>query len=83
MTDEALKNLVVKALFEVAPDLENEAIDPDESFRNQFEIDSMDLLNFIIKIHEATGVDIPEADYPKFTTLTSCVYYLKQHGQGE
>ncbi len=82
MTDEELKNLVVKALFEVAPDLEGEDVDPDESFRDQFEIDSMDLLNFIIKIHEATGVDIPEKDYPKLTTLVGCVAYLKHHRQG-
>jgi len=76
MSDDELKELVTRALFEVAPDLEGEAIEPEESFRDQFEIDSMDLLNFIIRLHEATGVDIPEKDYSQLTTLSGCVSYL-------
>ncbi len=77
MSDDELKELVTHALFGVAPDLEGETIDPEESFRDQFEIDSMDLLNFIIRLHEATGVDIPEKDYPQLATLSGAVAYLK------
>jgi len=77
MTDDQLKDLVTQALFDIAPDLEGEAIDPAESFRDQFEIDSMDLLNFVIKLHEKTGVDIPEKDYPQLATLSGCITYLK------
>ena len=36
----------------------------------------MDILNLAIAIHEATGVDIPEADYPQMTSLNGCVAYL-------
>jgi acyl carrier protein len=38
----------------------------------------MDFLNFIIALHEATGVDIPEADYPMLETLEGCVAYLQK-----
>jgi acyl carrier protein len=50
------------------------------AFRDQFEIDSMDFLNFIIALHEATGVDIPEVDYPLLETLGGCVAYIQEKG---
>lgn len=28
-------------------------------------------------IHEETGLDIPEADYPKIASLNQCVAYLQ------
>lgn len=72
-----LSELVERALFEVAPDLQGEAIDPEMPFRDQFEFDSMDFLNFIIELHKASGEEIPEADYPQLASLKDCVSYLK------
>ena len=46
------------------------------AFRDQLDLDSMDLLNFVIGLHTALGVDIPEADYSKLATLDGCVDYL-------
>jgi acyl carrier protein len=43
----------------------------------QIDLDSMDLLNLVIAIHEATGVDIPEADYPEMASLDGCAAYLR------
>ena len=40
----------------------------------------MDLLHFAVGIHEQTGIDIPEADYPKLTTLESGLSYLERRG---
>ena len=48
MTDADIAALVRRTLFEVAPDLEGEEIEPDTPFRDQFEIDSMDFLNFFL-----------------------------------
>jgi acyl carrier protein len=36
----------------------------------------MDLLNVAIALHERTGVEIPEVDYPKLASLDSAVAYL-------
>ena len=36
----------------------------------------MDMLNFVVGLHEALGVEIPEADYPKLATLDGCVEQL-------
>ena len=49
---------------------------PDVSFRDQLDLDSMDHLNFVIALHAALQVEIPEADYPKLATLDACVNYL-------
>ncbi len=76
MTDDATEK-VLAALYEVAPEAEGEEIDPKVNLRDQFDIDSVDFLNFVIALHKATGVDIPEADYPKLTTIDAAAAYLK------
>jgi acyl carrier protein len=79
MTDKEITELVKRTLYSVAPDIEGEDIAPDETFADQFEIDSMDFLNFIIGLHKATSVEIPETDYPKLATLTGTIAYLRSH----
>lgn len=82
MTDAELADLVKSSLFRVAPDLEGEEMVPDVPFRDQFEVDSMDLLNFVIALHKATGIDIPERDYARLETLSGCIAYLRAKGYG-
>lgn len=77
MTEAELTELVKRKLYQVAPEIEGEDIAPDEPFTDQFEIDSMDLLNFVIALHKATGLDIPEADTPRLSTLEGAVAYLQ------
>ena len=36
----------------------------------------MDFLNVVVGLHEATAVEIPEADYPRLFTLTGMAAYL-------
>ncbi len=73
---EDFEGVVKDALFSVAPDLEGEKIDPDKTFRDQFEIDSIDFLNFVIRLSKASGIDIPEEDYPELESLQDAVAYL-------
>ncbi len=75
-TREEITTTVLRALGEIAPEADLAAIKPDVSFRDQLDIDSMDFLNFVIAVHEALHVEIPEADYPKLITLNGCVGYL-------
>ena len=76
MSPEQLRNIVLQALSEVAPELEPENLDPQVELRNQLDLDSMDFLNFVLGLHKALSVDIPEADYRKLATLDACVAYL-------
>lgn len=84
MTSEAVKQAVLRALGNIAPEADLSALKPDVPFRDQLDMDSMDFLNFVIALHEALRVDIPETDYPKLATLNGCVEYLSQrsgHGR--
>jgi len=76
LTTDEIAATVLRMLGEIAPEADLTRIKPDVSFRDQLDIDSMDFLNFVIAVHEALYVEIPEADYPKLATLNGCVEYL-------
>ena len=78
MNEQELQALVLRALRKIAPEADPSRIDPNESLRDQLDIDSMDFLNFLIALHETIGVDIPESDSPRLSTLRSIVEYLAQ-----
>jgi len=75
MPDE-IRQTVLRLLGEIAPETDLTALKPGVSFRDQLDIDSMDFLNFVIMIHKTFGLEIPEADYPKYGTLNGCVEQL-------
>ena len=58
------------------PEADLTQLNPTRRLRDQLDIDSMDLLNFVIGLHKELHVEIPEADYPKLATLQGCVDYL-------
>jgi hypothetical protein len=41
-----------------------------------YDLDSMDVLNFMIALHASLGVDVPESDYVTLASLNSAVDYL-------
>ena len=71
-----LEGVVLKAIAAVAPEADTSALDPRAPLREALDLDSMDFLNFVIELHNALLVDIPERDYPKMSTLEGCVNYL-------
>jgi acyl carrier protein len=79
MTEDDARQIVLKVLGDIAPEAELDTIEPQTSFRDQFDIDSVDFLNFVIALHEATNVEIPEADYPKLQSLDGAAAYLVAH----
>lgn len=70
------RTIVLAALATVAPEVDGNALRDDTPLRSQVDIDSVDYLNFLIAVHEATGVDIPETDYAQIVTLAGLVDYL-------
>jgi acyl carrier protein len=79
VTDDPLATKVRAALSEVAPDVDA-AVAADADFHDDLGLDSMDTLNLTIALHEATGIDIPEVDYPRITSIATCVAYLRARG---
>jgi acyl carrier protein len=79
---EEIRQTVLRVLTAIAPEIDAASIDPQIDWRDQLDIDSVDLLNFVVGIHQALDVDIPEEDYPKLSSLERCVEYLAARGAG-
>ena len=75
-TRDEITTTVLRALGEIAPEADLTGLRPEVGFREQLDLDSMDFLNFVIAVHEALHVEIPEADYPRMSSLSGCVEYL-------
>ena len=76
MTEAQLKETIFKALGQIAPEADLSTLGPDDNIRETLDIDSFDHLNFLIGLHEALGVEIPEGDYGQLTTLADIIRYL-------
>lgn len=82
-TREQIRQTLFEVLGAIAPEVEPATIDPGKPLRDQVDLDSMDWLNVIIRLHEILGIDIPEADYAELATLNSTVAYLaRRSGAG-
>jgi acyl carrier protein len=76
MTKDEIREIVLHALGQIAPEADMSQIKPNLRLRDQLDMDSMDLLNFVVGLHKELHVEIPEADYPRLATLNGCVDYL-------
>lgn len=77
MTRDDAMALVRTAIREVAPEADLGDIEPHETIQEALDMDSIDFLNFVIGLHDRTGLEIPERDYPELATLDGCVGYLE------
>jgi acyl carrier protein len=77
MDERAIRDALFAALRTVAPEASPGELAIDEPLRDQVDLDSMDFLNFLVRLHETFGVDVPEADYAKLVTLSDFVAYLQ------
>jgi len=78
MDRERLAQKVLELLTEVAPDVDPATVIPGVAFRDQFDFDSMDTLNFAIALNRELGVEVPETEYARLASLDNCVEYLQE-----
>jgi acyl carrier protein len=78
MTAEEIRQVVVEELSNIAPETDPASIDPNADVRDALDIDSMDVLNFVIALHKRLQLDIPELDYPKLHTVAGATAYLTE-----
>lgn len=82
MERQALRNTVIATLRGVAPEVVDSDLAGGRPLREQVDLDSMDWLHFLIGLHQALQVDIPEADYGRLHTLDDLLDYLTLKLQG-
>jgi len=71
-----MREIVLRVLGNIAPEVDLASLDPDGNLRDQMDVDSVDFLNFAIGLHNELGIEIPDNDVPKLLTLNGCVSYL-------
>jgi acyl carrier protein len=77
MDETALRQTVFATLRRIAPEVAPAELAPDRPLRDQVDLDSIDWLNFLLGLHDALGVEIPETDYAALVTLDDLVAYLR------
>ena len=76
MTIDEIKRAIIKQILEIAPDVEENEIEPNESIQRSLEIDSFDFLKILTALKVELGVEVPEADYGKVDTLEHMADYF-------
>jgi acyl carrier protein len=80
MNQQQIEDLILRILGQIAPEAELQDIRPEVRFRDQFEFDSVDFLNFALTLQEELRLHIPEEDFPLLGTLGGCLRYLLSRG---
>lgn len=78
MTPDELRQAVLAALHDIAPEADLSGLAPDAPIRDQLDIDSIDFMRLLIGLNEKLHVDVPEADYPHVASLNGLLQYLGQ-----
>ena len=78
MTEAEAKTLIRDVLGDIAPEIDSAGVSGNEDLREALDLDSMDFMNFVVALHERTGIDIPETDYPRLQTLDGAAAYLSR-----
>ena len=68
--------LLARLLHGVAPEVDLDEIDPEAALQEEAELDSMDFLNLVTALHDETGIEVPERDYPLIATIDGFVAYV-------
>jgi acyl carrier protein len=78
MTRDELRRALLDCLARIAPETDVAALQPEVRLRDQVDLDSVDWLNFLVAVHTATGIEIPDADAARLTTLDQLIEYCER-----
>ncbi len=76
MTSDEIRSTLLRCLGDVAPEIADEEIEDDADLRDELDLDSMDILRWVQGIHKALGVEIPEEDYSKISSIEDATAYV-------
>ena len=79
MNNEQARQAIFEVLGEIAPEVDPATVDDSSDLTEQLDLDSMDYLNWMLGINQATGVEIPQRDVSRFLTIDGAVEYLVTH----
>lgn len=71
-----VRQIVMDIIEDVALDEDLSNLDDDVALREQLDLDSMDFLDIVMELKKRHKVEVPQEDYPRLATMSSCVEYL-------
>ena len=71
---EKVKNIIVEQLG-----VDEEEVTPDASFVDDLGADSLDTVELVMAFEEEFGIEIPDEDAEKITTVQQAVDYINSH----
>lgn len=77
MTRQEIRQVVLDIIAELAPDDDLSTLKDEVRIRDQVSLDSMDFLDIIMELRKRYGVQVPEEDYMKLSTMQGCMDYLE------
>lgn len=82
LTTETARRVLVEMLCEIAPDVDEASLADDTDLYDDLGLDSMDVLNLADGLHGRTGIEVPEIDYPRLSTVGTATRYLVDRATG-
>ena len=76
MNTATIEQQVLTVFLQVAPDVDSARLKRDVPFRDQYDFDSMDTLNFAIGLHERFDIDVPETQYRELASLAKATTFV-------
>ncbi len=73
---------ILNKIQEIAADrlgVDESDVTPEASFREDLEADSLDLVELIMELEEQFGMEIPDEEAEKITTVEEAVDYVQEH----
>jgi acyl carrier protein len=79
VSDTEIRDQVVEELLAIAPEIDEGDLSDTELLRDQVDLDSMDWLNFLVRLHKRFDVEIPESEYGSLRTIDDLTSYIGAH----
>jgi len=73
---------ILERIREIAADrlgVDEGEVTPEASFREDLEADSLDLVELIMELEEQFGMEIPDEEAERITTVDEAVSYVTEH----
>ena len=76
VSEKEVREAILEILSEIVERSDLDELQDDVPFSDQFELDSMDMLDVPLGLRKRFELPIPDSDYPQLQTMNSTVAYI-------
>lgn len=73
---EKVKEIIVEEL-----DVDEQEVTPEASFVDDLRADSLDVVELVMRFEEVFGIEIPDEDAERITTVKEAITYIEEHAK--